>query len=43
MKIYMRDSLKAGFDPELMFKVTRTGISNYKDFFGKDYPFSKYD
>jgi hypothetical protein len=39
----MRKSLKADFNPAEMFKVTQTGMRIYKDFFGKAYPFSKYD
>jgi aminopeptidase N len=43
MRIYLRESLKAEFNPDEMFLVTKAGMKTYKEYFGKAYPFSKYD
>lgn len=43
MRIYMRKTLKEDFKSDEMFNVTQAGIKYYKDFFGKAYPFKKYD
>ena len=43
MRIYARQGLKKYIKDEEMFKVTKLGIKYYEDFFGRDYPFGKYD
>lgn len=43
MRIYARKSLVDSVNTEEMFKVTRAGMTFYKELFGKDYPFAKYD
>jgi aminopeptidase N len=43
MRIYLRKTLMADFSPAEMFTVTRAGMTIYKDYFGKAYPFAKYD
>ena len=43
MRIYARQSVFKSVKAELMFKVTEAGMKFYKDFFGKAYPFKKYD
>ena len=42
MRIYARKTLMP-IDGEEMFRVTRVGMMAYKDFFGREYPFGKYD
>jgi aminopeptidase N len=46
MKVYMRDSLMKQADQAYLkeiMSVTKRGMHFYKDLFGKDYAFSKYD
>jgi aminopeptidase N len=43
MRIYARKSLADVVAYEEMFMVTQCGIDIYKNLFGKDYPFTKYD
>lgn len=43
MRIYARQSLVSDVNHEHMFDVTEDGMTFYKDFFGKPYPFRKYD
>lgn len=43
MRIYARKNLKKEINKEEMFKVTKLGIKYYEDFFGRAYPFGKYD
>jgi aminopeptidase N len=43
MRIYARKSLVADVNHSHMFDVTECGMWFYKDFFGKAYPFNKYD
>jgi aminopeptidase N len=43
MRIYARASLKKDINHEEMFLVTQAGMRYYKDLFGKEYPFGKYD
>ena len=43
MRLYARRSLVADVNKEEMFNVTEAGMTFYKDFFGKEYPFRKYD
>jgi aminopeptidase N len=43
MRLYARKSLKNEINHEEMFLVTSTGMRFYKDLFGKEYPFNKYD
>jgi aminopeptidase N len=43
MKIYARKSLINLVEHETMFTVTAVGMRFYEDFFGKSYPFRKYD
>lgn len=43
MRIYARKSLINDVNHEEMFTVTEAGMAFYKDFFGKPYPFRKYD
>ena len=43
MRIYARQSLVADVDHERMFMVTQCGIEFYEVFFGRKYPFRKYD
>lgn len=43
MRIYLRESLKEEFNPDEMFLVTKAGMKTYKEYFGKAYPFNKYD
>ena len=43
MRIYLRKTLHADFNPENMFDVTRAGIEFYSKFFSTPYPFGKYD
>jgi len=42
MRIYARKTLMP-IDGEEMFRVTRVGMKGYKDYFGREYPFGKYD
>lgn len=43
MRIYARKSMMKYVPIEEFFKITMAGMDYYKDFFGKDYPFAKYD
>ena len=43
MRIYARQSLVADVDHDWMFTVTQCGIEFYQEFFGRAYPFRKYD
>lgn len=43
MRIYARQSLIDDVRHEEMFNVTESGMTFYKDYFGKPYPFRKYD
>ncbi len=43
MRIYARKTLIDDVNHKLMFDVTESGMVFYKDFFGKPYPFRKYD
>ena len=43
MRIYARQSLINDVRHEEMFNVTESGMTFYKDYFGKPYPFRKYD
>jgi aminopeptidase N len=43
MRIYARQTLIDDVNHKLMFDVTESGMVFYKDFFGKAYPFRKYD
>jgi aminopeptidase N len=43
MRVYARKSVFDCVKSNLMFKVIQAGMSFYKDFFGKEYPFKKYD
>ena len=43
MRIYARKSLKEDINHKEMFLVTQVGMRFYKDLFGKEYPFAKYD
>ena len=43
MRIYARKSLLESVNHELMFNVTIGGMRFYKEMFGKEYPFRKYD
>ena len=43
MRIYARKTLVEDVNHKLMFDVTESGMLFYKDFFGKEYPFRKYD
>jgi len=43
MRIYARKTLKNEINHIEMFKVTKIGISKYEDYFGRAYPFGKYD
>lgn len=43
MRIYARKSLVDSVNTEEMFKVTQAGMTFYKELFGKEYPFAKYD
>lgn len=43
LRIFMRESLKNCGDVEEFFRITKTGMEWYKDFFGLPYPFNKYD
>ena len=43
MKIYARKSMMKYVNSEEFFKITMAGMTYYKDFFGCEYPFSKYD
>lgn len=43
MRIYARASLVSDVNHVEMFKVTEAGMVFYRDFFGKAYPFRKYD
>ena len=42
MRIYARKTLMP-IDGTEMFRVTRVGMKAYKEFFGREYPFGKYD
>jgi len=43
MRIYARKTLKQYIRAEEQFMVTRAGFKFYREFFGKEYPFDKYD
>ena len=43
LRLFMRESLKNSGEPEEVFKVTIAGMKFYKDYFGIEYPFTKYD
>lgn len=43
MRIFARKSMMKYVDTEEFFKISMAGMDYYKDFFGCDYPFSKYD
>jgi aminopeptidase N len=43
LRIFFRESLKGMGEPEEMLRVTIEGLKWYKEYFGIDYPFSKYD
>ena len=43
MRIYARQTLLNDVNHKEMFNVTEAGMEFYKDFFGKPYPFRKYD
>jgi len=43
MRIYARKSLLESVNHEEMFKVTKAGMTFYKELFGKAFPFTKYD
>jgi len=43
MRIYARKSLMESVNHKLMFDITESGMHFYKSFFGKAYPFGKYD
>jgi aminopeptidase N len=43
MRIYARSSVLDSVNKDLMFSVTEGGMRFYKEFFGKAYPFNKYD
>ena len=43
MRIYARKSLKEDINHKEMFLVTQCGMRYYKELFGKEYPFTKYD
>ena len=43
MRIYARESLVKDIRHEEMFTATEVGISFYSEFFGRAYPFRKYD
>jgi aminopeptidase N len=43
MKIFTRKSLIDKIDHKQMFKVTRYGMKYFSEYFGFEYPFSKYD
>lgn len=43
MRICARASLMKDVNHEEMFKVTQAGMTYYKEMFGKEHPFQKYD
>jgi aminopeptidase N len=43
MRIFARKSMMKYVNYEEFFRLSMAGIDYYKDFFGCDYPFSKYD
>jgi aminopeptidase N len=43
MRIYARKTLKHEVNHKEMFLVTQVGMRYYKDLFGREYPFGKYD
>jgi len=43
LRVFMRESLKDYGEVQEFFRITKTGMEWYKDFFGLPYPFNKYD
>ncbi|MQA86651.1 MAG: aminopeptidase N [Streptosporangiales bacterium] len=41
--IYCRASLAEHLDPDAIFEITKQGLDFYREAFGMDYPFAKYD